>query len=170
MKSILSVIAICVFAPAASQASMFKKEIHINVTPNVPAKCTDFSGNWKGNCAITGPDGKVQNYDMSVKMDQDKCSRLFTDSGLFEIGSIEGETHADYASVRAFDWNADATQLNAIETGIAADSTVSSGSSDVVVTGHHIVSIQAVLKLDNGKMVVDQAGDGFKGVCTLDKQ
>lgn len=173
MRHILTVIAICIVIPSASQASIFKSSnVHVKAArPVVPAKCTEFSGDWKGTCATTNVDGSTGNYSMQTKITQQGCSRLYTDGGIFEIGVIEGETHAEYANLRAFDWNSDGTQLKAIETGISSTLSSSSDSPDVIVTDHHIVSIEANLKLDNGKlMVTETSNSAFKATCTLDKQ
>jgi len=163
-----------VLFPTLSQASFFQTLLPIpagNAVPSkvqAPAKCTDFSGNWKGTCSTTRADGSKWSGPLSFQLAQNECYGITIGNEYIDIGGILTETHPDFTSSTALSWNTDQTVLNIVQAGIS--STSNSDPAGHATTTYYPLAQSGTMKMDQANLVLTSSGTGAQMSCTLNKQ
>ena len=133
-------------------------------TQSADAKCTDFTGTWKGECV----DQSGKKEDVTTYVYQSGCEYLFVDGAFIAIGGTRSEAHAipldggDLATgaTTNLTWNEDKDAL-AFFTKAA-----------VYKTGIGYIyadSINGAVYMKNGKLVSYAKGKTSGAACTYSK-
>ena len=121
-------------------------------------KCTDFSGNWKGTCTMTGGSPS----EVEWKVQQAQCALLTIDGREYLLNGMVTKVYSSRqdesgVSNTAFNWNKEYTELSFTQTNSGTIDVPSSFQGEIKISGNKMFySIRSMVQKWESKCEVSR--------------